>query len=197
MPNIPVEAQNSRGVCSIADVFQDAALLIDLGGRLIADTNDAADRGGGPFLLDTIRRYDESYLLALTGYGDADMIHFYDEDGVQVPPAAAARLERRQTFRCRAPFELRLPFDAGIVENELAVEGDEAPIGEQRQRIDLEKLRVVTAITRVELDQKLGHRRLVIAEVEPLEHGLGRCRLRDRLAWAEQQRAGAQRAGEA
>lgn len=86
-----VQLSDRLRICSMADVFQDAALLIDLDGRLIADTNDAADHGGGPFLVDTIRRYGESYLLALTGYGDADMIHFYDEDGVQIPPAAAKR----------------------------------------------------------------------------------------------------------
>jgi hypothetical protein len=75
-------------VCSVADYAQDAALLIDLDGRLIADTNDASDRGAGDFLRRTAAKYEESYLLALTGHGDADLIHFLDEDGRRIPPPA-------------------------------------------------------------------------------------------------------------
>lgn len=76
-------------VCSVSDYAQDAALLIDLDGRLIADTNDASDRGAGDFLRRTAARYQESYLLALTGHGDADLINFFDEDGQRIPPPAA------------------------------------------------------------------------------------------------------------
>jgi len=81
-------APRTRVLC-LSDYNQDAVLLVELGGRLIVDANDASDRGGGDFLRATASRYAESYLLCLTGYGDADMIHFYDEQGRQVLPAAA------------------------------------------------------------------------------------------------------------
>lgn len=76
-------------VCSIGDYCQDAVLLLDIGGRLVVNANDAADRGAGSFLQQTARAYEESYLLCLTGHGDADMINFFDESGRRlVPPAA-------------------------------------------------------------------------------------------------------------
>jgi hypothetical protein len=73
-------------VCSIGDVCQDAILLADLGGRLLVDSNDASDNGAGPFVRRTVSRYPESFLLCLTGYGDADMINFFDEQGRRIPP---------------------------------------------------------------------------------------------------------------
>ncbi|HKX46062.1 MAG TPA: MBL fold metallo-hydrolase [Planctomycetota bacterium] len=75
----------------IADYNQDAVLLLDLGGRLVVDANDASDRGGGAHLQRLARGYAESYLLCLTGYGDADMIHCFREDGSPIPPVAAGR----------------------------------------------------------------------------------------------------------
>jgi hypothetical protein len=75
-------------VLSIGDYCQDATLLVELGGRLLVDSNDASDNGAGAFVRELVSRYDESYLLALTGYGDADMINFFDESGRRIPPPA-------------------------------------------------------------------------------------------------------------
>ncbi len=73
-------------VLSIGDVCQDAILLADLGGRLLVDSNDASDNGAGPYVRSVVQSYRESFLLCLTGYGDADMINFFDERGRRVPP---------------------------------------------------------------------------------------------------------------
>jgi hypothetical protein len=78
-------------VCSIADYNQDAILLVDVGGRLVLDINDAFERGWRRFVRDTTRRYDVSFLLRLSGFGDADMINLFDEDGRRIPPRAARR----------------------------------------------------------------------------------------------------------
>lgn len=78
-------------VASLANYNQDAVLLIDLDGNLIVDANDAGDRGAGRFLQRELPRFRRSFLACLMGYGDADMIHFVDEQGRPVPPAAAAR----------------------------------------------------------------------------------------------------------
>jgi hypothetical protein len=82
----------------IPDQNQDAVLLVDLGGRLVVDLNDAGDRGWGAHVRDVIRRYPESYLLALSGYGDADMINFHDQEGRRIPPPAAQRVPVGQTL---------------------------------------------------------------------------------------------------
>lgn len=75
-------------VLSIADFCQDAILLVDLDGRLIVNSNDASDNGAGPFVRETVAKFDTSFLMCLTGYGDADMIHFTDEAGKLIEPPA-------------------------------------------------------------------------------------------------------------
>jgi len=75
-------------VLSIGDFCQDAILLVDLGGRLLVDSNDASDNGAGPFVRSLVEKYEETFLLALTGYGDADMINFFDPSGRRIPPPA-------------------------------------------------------------------------------------------------------------
>lgn len=78
-------------ICSVADVYQDALLLVDLDGHLVVNANDCGDHGVGPFLQEVVRRYDSSFLMCLTGHGDADMIHFYDESGERIVPGAARK----------------------------------------------------------------------------------------------------------
>lgn len=85
-------------VMCIPDVNQDAVLLIELGGRLLVNLNDAGDRGWGRFVRDVIRQYDGVFLMALSGYGDADMINYFDENGAAIPPPAARRTPVGQTI---------------------------------------------------------------------------------------------------
>jgi len=84
-------SENVKAMC-ISDYNQDAIILIDVGGRLLVNFNDAGDRGWGTFVKKTVAAYDKSFMLALSGYGDADMINFFDESGRRVlPPATLKR----------------------------------------------------------------------------------------------------------
>ena len=78
-------------VLSLADCHQDAALLIDLDGHLVVNTNDAGDRGAGHFVRGLVPKFKSSFLFALMAYGDADMINFFDESGDRIPPNAAKK----------------------------------------------------------------------------------------------------------
>ena len=78
-------------VLSIADYNQDAVLLIDLNGRLLINTNDASDRGWGNFVKETAKGYKVSFLLCISGFDDADMINYFDENGRRILPAAAKK----------------------------------------------------------------------------------------------------------
>ncbi len=75
-------------VLTIGDIQQDSTLLVDIDGRLIVNSNDASDLGAGPFVKSIIDTYDVSFLMCLTGYGDADMINFFDENGERIPAPA-------------------------------------------------------------------------------------------------------------
>ena len=81
-------------VLCIADEGQDAVLLIDVGGELVVNLNDAQDRGWGSLVKRVIRAFPRSFLLRLSGYGDADMINFVDDDGRRLPSVAAAPARR-------------------------------------------------------------------------------------------------------
>lgn len=83
-------SRNVRALC-IADYNQDAILLVDVGGTLVVNLNDASDHGWGPFVRKIISRYEHSFLLCLTGYGDTDMINLWREDGSFIEPRAARR----------------------------------------------------------------------------------------------------------
>lgn len=85
-------------VLCIPDMNQDAVLLVDIGGKLVVNLNDAGDRGWGRYVRKVISGFGETYLLALSGYGDADMMNFFTEDGERIPPHAAAKTPVGQTI---------------------------------------------------------------------------------------------------
>jgi L-ascorbate metabolism protein UlaG (beta-lactamase superfamily) len=93
-----VELSPRVRVACVADQNQDGILLIDVGGRLLVNLNDAGERGWSSFVRATIRRYRETYLLRLSGFGDADMINYFDELGGRIPPPAAAKIPPGQAI---------------------------------------------------------------------------------------------------
>jgi hypothetical protein len=80
-----VELSPRIRVACVADYNQDAILLVDIGGKLLVNLNDASPRGWGRFVRETLRRFPQSFLLALHGYGDADMLNYFDERGERLP----------------------------------------------------------------------------------------------------------------
>ncbi|MFT4516127.1 MAG: hypothetical protein ACI89X_001359 [Planctomycetota bacterium] len=79
-------------IAALANYNQDATLVMDVDGHLLIDANDAGNRGSSRFLEQNRARFNKRTVLAcLTGYGDADMINFFDEQGNRVLPLAAAK----------------------------------------------------------------------------------------------------------
>lgn len=71
-------------VLSISDYSQNAVLLADVNGRLVANINDTQDRGWARFVRGILRRYSTTFLLKLFCYGDPDMNNFFDESGARI-----------------------------------------------------------------------------------------------------------------
>jgi len=88
-------------IMSICDYNQDAVLLVEINGHLVVNTNDASDHGWQYFVKKVIRNYDVSFLLSLSGFGDADMINFFDENGSRITPSAAGRPPVGKTIAAR------------------------------------------------------------------------------------------------
>lgn len=71
----------------ISDMNQDGVLLADVNGRLVFNRTDASDHGWENHVRGIVKRYPISFLMGLSSrYGDADMINYYDEDGLRIPP---------------------------------------------------------------------------------------------------------------
>jgi Beta-lactamase superfamily domain len=72
-------------VLCVALPIQDSILLVDVAGRLFVNLNDAGTRTCSRLIRQVVAGYEHSYLLMLSGWGDADMFNIYDEKGTFVP----------------------------------------------------------------------------------------------------------------
>jgi len=81
-----------RAFC-ITTMIQDSVLLLEVNKRLFVNLNDAGIRDSICTLLvrKIVVEYEHRYLLCLSGYGDTDMINFYDENGVFIVPRASQK----------------------------------------------------------------------------------------------------------
>jgi len=87
-----VNVSDNIKIMSIADINQDSILLIDINGRLLMNLNDASERySWGSTVKKIAARYPISILLALSGFDNANMLNFYDENGEYMLPAAAQK----------------------------------------------------------------------------------------------------------
>ncbi len=78
-------------VFTITTWIQDSVILVDVGGRLFVNLNDAGDTHCRLLLRKIIKQYEHSYLMALCACHDVDMINFWTEDGTFVLPPALDR----------------------------------------------------------------------------------------------------------
>ncbi|MFL5397907.1 MAG: MBL fold metallo-hydrolase [Myxococcales bacterium] len=100
-------------VLSIADYNQDGVLICDVNGRLVLNLNDASDRGWGGFVRKLARKYSRVFILSLCGFGDADMMNFWGEDGRMLPlpektPLGRTLCQRAEIWGANAA----IPFSA-------------------------------------------------------------------------------------
>lgn len=87
-----VKLSDKISVCCVSDYFQDAVLLVNINGRLVVNLNDASDRAWGSFVKRIASNFEKVYLLKLFGFGDVDMMNFFDEQGNRViPPSVRKR----------------------------------------------------------------------------------------------------------
>lgn len=75
-------------IMCITTLAQDSILLLEVNKSLFINLNDAGTRGATSFIKNISKTYKQTYLLSLSGYGDADMINFYDYEGKFIVPPA-------------------------------------------------------------------------------------------------------------
>lgn len=101
-------------VMSVADHNQDAILLCDVGGVLVANINDSGIVGSKSYVRKLIRSFPVS--IGLFGApGDVDMINYWDESGQRIlPPPHDDRLSGRMVAQRATDLGVRycIPFSA-------------------------------------------------------------------------------------
>jgi hypothetical protein len=83
-------SERVRVMC-LPDYNQDACLLVDVDGDLIIDANDSSARGWLHRIRKEAAGRKRVFLMKLTGYGDPEMINFFDESGSRIEPPAMRR----------------------------------------------------------------------------------------------------------
>jgi L-ascorbate metabolism protein UlaG (beta-lactamase superfamily) len=73
-------------ILNMACSNQDSCLLVDVGGHLIIDLNDAPDLGWSYFIRRVAKSYKHSYVLQLHDRGGADMANIYLPGGARAKP---------------------------------------------------------------------------------------------------------------
>ena len=87
-----VQLSKNIKIQCITNHLQDSILLIDVCEKLFINLNDAGVKGCSNYIKKISQNYEHSYVLVLAGYGDADMINFFDEDGNFIEPMASKKL---------------------------------------------------------------------------------------------------------
>lgn len=87
-----IELSKNVSVHSITTLNQDSILLVKVKDTLFVNLNDADPIYCSKYIKNIAKNFNNSYLLSLASYGDADMINFYDEDGQFVVPPAKNNL---------------------------------------------------------------------------------------------------------
>jgi hypothetical protein len=100
-------------VFCMSDYIQDAVLLVDVGGRLFINMNDCGARAGMRLIPKITKEYKDSYLLTLSGYGDADMINLFDASGKRIESTYRPQVGRfLSRFAARVGARNVIPFSS-------------------------------------------------------------------------------------
>lgn len=146
-------------ILSIASANQDSCLLIDVGGQLVINLNDAPDLGWSRFIRGVAKAYSQSYLLMLTAWSGADMANFLKADGTRLVELQSMRkpiAPRYQAAAAKFGARAVIPFSSfhryqrsdSVWANELVPELDDyvagahpnaAPILPAFVRVDVDK----------------------------------------------------------
>jgi len=83
---------NNIKIKSFADWNQDAALLISIGEKdVVLNLNDGQGLGWSQNIKKELKKFKNRFLLKLYGWGDSDMINFYDINHIFIEPPASRK----------------------------------------------------------------------------------------------------------
>ena len=84
------ELSKNISVMSISTKIQDTILLIKVKNDIFINLNDAGP-SSHRFITKIVKNFKRKFLLSISGWGDADMINFYDQNNKFIEPLAAKK----------------------------------------------------------------------------------------------------------
>jgi hypothetical protein len=105
-----IELSKQIKICCITDYNQDAILLVDVGGRLFINMNDAPGNARIRFIRNIAREFRHSYLLRASG--SLDMINYFDANGNRIEPKPAPMGRWLALFAQRVGAKSVVPFSS-------------------------------------------------------------------------------------
>tara|TARA_B100001063_G_scaffold1828_1_gene1313 strand:+ start:1642 stop:3006 length:1365 start_codon:yes stop_codon:yes gene_type:complete len=84
------ELSKNISVMSVSTKIQDTILLIKIKDDVFINLNDAGPMSHR-FIKKVVKRFKRKFLLSISGWGDADMINFYDKENKFIEPLAAKK----------------------------------------------------------------------------------------------------------
>ena len=84
------ELSKNVSVMSVSTKIQDTILLIRIKDDVFINLNDAGPMSHR-FIKKVVKRFKRKFLLSISGWGDADMINFYDKENKFIEPLAAKK----------------------------------------------------------------------------------------------------------
>ena len=85
-----INLSKNISVMSLSTKIQDTILLIKVNNDIFINLNDAGVQYS-KFIKKIIKNFNRKFLLSISGWGDADMINFYDQDDNFIEPLAARK----------------------------------------------------------------------------------------------------------
>jgi hypothetical protein len=84
------ELSKNISVMSVSTKIQDTILIIKIKDDIFINLNDAGPMNHR-FIKKVVKKFKRKFLLSISGWGDADMINFYDKDDKFIEPLAAKK----------------------------------------------------------------------------------------------------------
>ena len=84
------ELSKNVSVMSVSTKIQDTILIIKVKDDVFINLNDAGPMSHR-FIKKVVKGYKRKFLLSISGWGDADMINFYDKENNFIEPLAAKK----------------------------------------------------------------------------------------------------------
>lgn len=145
-------------ILSISNPNQDGILLVSIKNNLFIDSNDSEFLMCRKFVKKVSNNHKKSFLMSISGYGDADMINIFDENKNRIIPEAAKKNpvgERLNQLANQVGATHVIPFSSFhkyVREDSIWAEKYTTPLSAYKEKFDFKKFNYVEPFCSYDID---------------------------------------------